>query len=177
MIKFINREKTFNLSIKYEDWHDLQLYLFYKIVQLLIKKGKKEKALTAVINTFTELKKNQMFLEENITPIEFIYQGLNNIKPLVFASRKRARGRKLWYVPEIVTKERQIKMALFWLIKNINSQKQKKLHQRFLKEIIESYSGNGYAMAQKSKNYELLTSLRPVVNIYMFKKKNKKKYL
>lgn len=177
MTKFVNREKAFNLSTKLDDWQDLQLYLFYKIVQLLIKKGKKEKALIAVIHAFNNLKNNEVFLEEEITPLEFVYQGLSNIKPLVFASRKRARGKKLWYVPEIVTKERQVKMALFWLIKNINSQKQKKLHQRFLKEIVESYSGTGFAMAQKEKNYELLTSLRPVVNIYMFKKKKTRKYL
>lgn len=177
MIKFINREKAFNLSTKLQDWQDLQLFILYKIVQLLIKKGKKEKALTVFLKVLNNLKKDELLIEDKLTPLEFIYQSLNNIKPLVFASRKRARGRKLWYVPEIVTKERQIKMAMFWLIKNINSQKDKKLHKRLLNEILESYSGEGYAMNQKEKNYELLTSLRPVVNIYMFKKNNKRKYL
>lgn len=177
MLKFINREKSFNLSTKLEDWQDLQLFLLYKLVQLLIKKGKKEKALGVLLKVLSNLKSMELLVEEDLRPLEFLYQSLNNIKPLVFASRKRARGRKLWYVPEIVTKERQIKMAMFWLIKNINNQNDKKIDKRLLNEILESYSGKGYAMNQKEKNYELLNSLRPVVNIYMFKKNKKRKYL
>jgi hypothetical protein len=53
----------------------------------------------------------------------------------------------------------------------VNYQKDRKLHQRFLKEILESYAGTGYAMAKKQKNYDVIKAQRPFINLYMFKKK------
>lgn len=171
MNKYLNIKKKFNVSSKKADWRDLELFLFYKLFQLLIKKGKKAKALSVFLKVIQGLKESKTLETENLKPIQIIYQGLNNIKPLLSVTWKKARGRKMWYVPKIVTKEQQLKIALSWLVKNVNSQKDKKLHQRFLKEILESYSGNGYAMAKKQKNYDIIKAQRPFINIYMFKRK------
>lgn len=171
MNKYLDIKKKFNVSTKKNDWRDLELFLFNRLFHLLIKKGKKAKALNTFLKVIQGLKETKFVETENLRPIQIIYQGLNNIKPLLSVTWKKARGRKMWYVPKLVTKEQQLRIALSWLVKNVNYQKDRKLHQRFLKEILESYAGTGYAMAKKQKNYDVIKAQRPFINLYMFKKK------
>jgi ribosomal protein S7 len=53
------------------------------LFQLLIKKGKKAKALSVFLKVIQGLKEYKTLETENLKPIQIIYQGLNNIKPLL----------------------------------------------------------------------------------------------
>lgn len=81
MNKYLNIKKKFNVTNRKSDWKDLELFLFYKLFQLLIKKGKKEKALSNFIKVLQSLKRSKLAETEKLKPIQIIYQGLNNIKP------------------------------------------------------------------------------------------------
>jgi ribosomal protein S7 len=61
----------------------LELFLFNRLFHLLIKKGKKAKALNVFLKVIQGLKETKIVETENLRPIQIIYQGLNNIKPLL----------------------------------------------------------------------------------------------
>ena len=79
-----------------------------KLLNILIKKGKKDKALRIVLLLLKNLKNSSI---ENYSSLEIIYQALINVKPLLDIQKIR-KSSKVFYLPKIITTEKKMSIAL-----------------------------------------------------------------
>jgi len=79
-----------------------------KLLNILIKKGKKDKALRIVLLLLKNLKNSSI---ENYSSLEIIYQALVNVKPLLDIQKIR-KSSKVFYLPKIITTEKKMSIAL-----------------------------------------------------------------
>jgi ribosomal protein S7 len=79
-----------------------------KLLNILIKKGKKDKALRIVLLLLKNLKNSPI---ENYSSLEIIYQALINVKPLLDIQKIR-KSSKVFYLPKIITTEKKMSIAL-----------------------------------------------------------------
>ena len=143
---------------------------YYKILsQLLnklIKDGKKSIALKYF---FLFLKDINRHSEQLLIPSSiFLSRALNNIRP-VLSVQKFWKGRKVFYLPKLISREQEIKIALKWLIKSSNNRKEKKLNQRLTNEILDCYKGTGSTLSKKQNLYDMIIESRPFLNLLIYK--------
>lgn len=79
-----------------------------KLLNILIKKGKKEKALKILLLLLKNLKNSNI---ENCTPLDIIYQALLNVRPLLHIQKVR-KSSKVFYLPKIIRTEKKMSIAL-----------------------------------------------------------------
>ena len=79
-----------------------------KLLNILIKKGKKDKALRIVLLLLKNLKNSPI---ENYSSLEIIYQALINVKPLLDIQKIR-KSSKVFYLPKIISTEKKMSIAL-----------------------------------------------------------------
>lgn len=79
-----------------------------KLLNILIKKGKKDKALRVVLLLLKNLKNSSI---ENYSSLEIIYQALINVKPLLDIQKIR-KSSKVFYLPKIISTEKKMSIAL-----------------------------------------------------------------
>jgi ribosomal protein S7 len=79
-----------------------------KLMNILIKKGKKDKALRVVLLLLKNLKNSSI---ENYSSLEIIYQALINVKPLLDIQKIR-KSSKVFYLPKIISTEKKMSIAL-----------------------------------------------------------------
>ena len=148
----------------------MMLDKYYKILtQLLnklIKNGKKQFAFKIfkilLYNIYKESKKN------SISSPDYIEIVLKRARPIL-GIQKFWKKRKFYYLPKIINREQEIKIALKWLIKSSNSRKEKKLHQRLTNEILDCYKGTGSTLLKKQNLYDMLIESRPFLNLLIYK--------
>jgi len=79
-----------------------------KLLHILIKKGKKAKALKIFLLLIKNLKTKNI---ENCTAIDIIYQSLLNARPLVYTKKVR-KSSKMFYLPKLISTEKRLNIAL-----------------------------------------------------------------
>jgi len=82
--------------------------ILQKLINILIQKGKKEKALKIVLNLLKNIKFFE--IEESIKE-EFLSTALNNIIPVLTVTRIK-KSSKTFYCPKIISTEKRINLAL-----------------------------------------------------------------
>ena len=89
---------------------NFRTYFFLnKLLQVLIKKGKKSLAL----NTFLKTLRNMKIIcrNEKTNLKDFLIQVFKNITPKLYI-RKSRRSKKVYYLPKIINKQQETKIAL-----------------------------------------------------------------
>jgi ribosomal protein S7 len=84
-------------------------FLFLKkLLHILIKNGKKSKALKVFLILIKNLKEKQLASEG---PIEVIHQSLVNARPLLHTKKVR-KSSKIFYLPKLISTEKKTNIAL-----------------------------------------------------------------
>ncbi len=79
-----------------------------KLLHILIKKGKKGKAVNMLLNLLLDLKKHT---KTNLNVYNIIYKAFANIRPLL-TTQKIRKSKKIYYLPKLIDKEQKIKLSL-----------------------------------------------------------------
>ena len=79
-----------------------------KLLQMLIKKGKKDKALKFILLLLKNLRYSEII---DYTPIKIINKAIINIKPLIHIQKIR-KSSKIFYLPKIITTEKKTSISL-----------------------------------------------------------------
>lgn len=137
-----------------------------KLLTSLIKKGKKNSALKIVLLVLKNLKTNNKI--KNISPLNIIYTGLKNVRPLLHIQKVR-KSSKVFYLPKIISTEKKMKIALQWIIKSVNSRKENNLEDRLSNEFLDCYNRKGLSIGKKRSLYETIASNRPFLNLLVYK--------
>jgi len=81
-----------------------------KLINVLIKKGKKEKALKIFLYLLREIKK-KIKTEKKIQLFNYLQKSFNNMYPEVDMKRMK-RGRKFFYLPKTINEQKKIKIIV-----------------------------------------------------------------
>ncbi len=136
-----------------------------KLLQMLIKKGKKDKALKFILLLLRNLKYSEI---TDYTPIKIINQAIINIKPLIHIQKIR-KSSKIFYLPKIITTEKKTSISLQWIIKSVNTRKEKKVYDRLTNELLDCLNNKGLTVLKKQNLYETIITNRPFLNLLRFK--------
>ena len=104
--------------------------LINKLINQILKKGNKYKSFLIMNKVFKYIKKESGL---NINPILLITIALNNVKPFIEVKSYKKRNVSL-RVPSVISNDRQIALAIKWVIQGAKSRKNKE----FAKNLAEA---------------------------------------
>jgi small subunit ribosomal protein S7 len=122
--------------------------LVTKLINRVMKDGKKTIAQKHVYKAFEEIKK-----KTKKDPLEIFYQALENVKPSMEVRPRRVGG-ACYQVPMPVKGPRRESLAIRWLVLAARSRPNKEYHeywQKLAAEILDAYNNTGGAVAQKQQ--------------------------
>lgn len=140
-------------------------FILKKLLHVLIKKGKKAKALSIFLKLLKNLKINSKL---DLSAIDIIYTALSNVKPLLHVKKVR-KSSKVFYLPKIINTEQKLSLAIHWFLKSVNARKEKNLYERLEKEFLDCFLGKGSTMAKKQALYDTILVNRPFLNLLIYK--------
>jgi len=120
-----------------------------KFINYLMLRGQKETARRMVYQALEilgqETKKN---------PLEVFEEAVVNVAPLLEVKSRRIGG-ATYQVPHEVKKERQMTLAMKWIIQAARSEKGKKISQSLAKELKAASQGEGKAVQKKINTHKM----------------------
>lgn len=119
--------------------------LVAKLINSIMKDGKKTVAEKIVYNAFAEIEKK----EQN--PLEVYEKALQNVAPKVEVKARRIGGAN-YQVPIEVRHERRMSLAIRWILEAAEKKPNKEFHkfeQKLATELIAAATGEGEAMKKK----------------------------
>jgi small subunit ribosomal protein S7 len=144
--------------------------LLTKLINLLMKKGKKAKAVKLVSDTLEELRKNPpktKNLSSVSKPIDQFKEAVLAVKPVFQLKSVRIAGTN-YQVPAILAKHRQESIAIKWILEGAKSKKKKNVGQAFhlilAQEIRDSFFKEAYACKKRDELNRLVESNRGVAH-------------
>lgn len=92
-------------------------------------------------------------------PLEVFEQALNNIMPKLEVRPRRVGG-ATYQVPVEVRKERQVSLAIRWLINFARSRNEKRMFEKLAGEILDAYNNRGGAIKKKEDTHKMAEANR-----------------
>jgi len=125
-----------------------------KLINQVMRKGKKSTAEKIVYQSFEEIKK-----KTKKDPLEVFEEALKNASPLLEVKSKRIGG-ATYQVPVPVEKDRKIALAIRWIIEAAKSQKGKPMAEKLAEELIAAAENNGKAIKKKENIHRMAEANR-----------------
>lgn len=125
-----------------------------KLINYLMKAGKRSVAQKIVYQVLAELKK------ENEDPLKILHQALSNVSP-VYEVKPRRLGGASYLVPTEVRRDRRSFLALNWIINAATARPNKEyksFYKKLLAEIVDASKNQGTAVAKKQQTEKLAES-------------------
>ncbi|MGI3136110.1 MAG: 30S ribosomal protein S7 [Candidatus Phytoplasma vitis] len=123
--------------------------LVTKIINTIMKDGKKEVAKSILYGAFDRVKE--------ITkrdPIDVFNEALSNIMPILEV-RTRTIGSQNYQVPSEVRPERRQSLGLRWLIQYSQKRNEKTMKEKLAKEIIDASSKTGITVKKREDTHRM----------------------
>ena len=124
--------------------------LVSKFVNSLMKKGKKSVAEKIFYEAMDAVEKKI----SDVEPLEMFETALNNVKPLVEVKSKRVGG-ATYQVPVEVPRQRQIALAVRWIIGAAKAKKGRPMFQRLADELADAFKKQGAAITQRENTHKM----------------------
>ena len=142
------KPKTIKPDVVYND------VIVSKLINYIMKRGKKTVASRIVYNTFDIIKK-----ETKKEPLEVFKLAVKNTSPLLEVKAKRVGG-ATYQVPREVTGKRMLALSLRWILQAARSKKGKTMREKLAKEIIDASNNTGWAVKKKIDTHRMAEANR-----------------
>lgn len=122
-----------------------------KLINLVMKDGKKSIAEGIVYQCLDELKK------KNMDPVGVIETIINNVGPRMVVKARRVGGAS-YMVPRETTTKHRLFLGLSWLVEGSRMRSNKEFHtftEKLLAEILDAYNNKGAAVDKKLQTEKL----------------------
>jgi small subunit ribosomal protein S7 len=123
--------------------------LVTKLINYVMKRGKKNVARKLVYGAFDIIKE-----KTNKNPLEIFLKAVNNVKPMIEV-RSRRIGGATYQVPTEVRPERQMALALRWIINFARERKDKSFANKLAAELIAASNNEGAAIKKKEDTHRM----------------------
>jgi small subunit ribosomal protein S7 len=124
--------------------------LVTRLVNTVMNSGKKSTAQRIVYGAFDQL------AEKNpaSSPLEILQRAVDNAKPRLEVKARRVGG-ATYQVPLEVTVDRQLALAMRWLVDFADARKGVPMKQALAGEIMEAYQGQGNAIRKRDEVHKM----------------------
>jgi len=124
--------------------------LMSRLINMVMVDGKKSTSEKIVYTAMNVIAKKF----PDVEPLEVFFQALENIKPQVQVKSRRVGG-ATYQVPVEVAPERQMALAMRWLISYSRGRKGKPMHLSLANELIDAYNNTGSAVKKKDDTHRM----------------------
>jgi len=128
--------------------------LVAKVINYLMRRGKKSVAEKIVYNVLDQVKEKM-----GQDPLEVLIRAVDNMKPRVEVKSRRVGG-ATYQVPVEVSRERQIGLALRWLIQYSQLRKGVAMDKAMALEIMDAYKNEGNVIKKRDDTHKMAQANR-----------------
>lgn len=128
--------------------------LVQKLMNHVMNDGKKSVAEGIVYGAFKIIAEKM-----NQDPLVVFHQGVENVKPLV-ETRSRRVGGATYQVPVEIRSDRQIGLALKWIIGFARKRKGRPMKEKLAEEIMDAYYNRGASVKKKDEVHRMAEANR-----------------
>ena len=121
-----------------------------RLINTVMWRGKKATAQRIVYRAFTLLREKA----SKGDPIEVLTKALENVKPRVEVKSRRVGG-ATYQVPVEVTVERQLSVALRWMVRLADGRKGVPMPKALADEIFDAFNGQGAAVKKRDDVHKM----------------------
>ncbi|MEK7707357.1 MAG: 30S ribosomal protein S7 [Verrucomicrobiota bacterium] len=127
-----------------------QSALVSRLVNTIMRGGKKSTAQRIVYGAFDQL------VEKNpvANPVEVLQRAVDNAKPRIETKARRVGG-ATYQVPLEVTNDRQVSLAMRWMVDFADARKGMPMKEALAAEILEAYQGQGNAIRKRDEVHKM----------------------
>jgi len=124
--------------------------LVTRLVNTVMTSGKKSTAQRIVYGAFDQLAEKN----PQSSPLEILQRAVDNAKPRLEVKARRVGG-ATYQVPLEVTVDRQLALAMRWLVDFADARKGVPMKQALAAEIMEAYQGQGNAIRKRDEVHKM----------------------
>lgn len=128
--------------------------LIGRFINQLMKKGKKATAQRLVYGAMDRIQE-----DGNTDPIAFMEQALDNIRPRLEVKSRRVGG-ATYQVPIEVSDERQVALALRWIIQYSAARKGVPMDRALAMELSDAFNNQGSAVKKREDTFKMAQANR-----------------
>jgi small subunit ribosomal protein S7 len=124
--------------------------LVSRLVNVVMERGMKTRAQRIVYDALEQIAtKNQAS-----DPLEILQRAVDNVKPRLEVKARRVGG-ATYQVPMEVTADRQMALALRWVVSFASARKGIPMRQGLATEIMDAYQGQGSAIRKRDEVHKM----------------------
>jgi len=124
--------------------------LVSRLINVVMISGKKTLAQRIVYGTFDKITEKN----PNSNPLEILQRAVENAKPRLEVKPRRVGG-ATYQVPLEASPERQMSLALRWLVNFADARKGQPLTDALATEIMDAYQGQGSAIRKRDEVHKM----------------------
>jgi len=127
-----------------------QSALVSRLVNTIMRGGKKSTAQRIVYGAFDQLIEKT----PGANPVEVLQRAVDNAKPRIETKARRVGG-ATYQVPLEVTSDRQVSLAMRWMVDFADARKGMPMKGALAAEILEAYQGQGNAIRKRDEVHKM----------------------
>ncbi len=124
--------------------------LVSRLVNMVMLRGKKSLAQRIVYGSFDRIAEKS----PNANPMEMLQRAVDNAKPRLEVKARRVGG-ATYQVPIEASPDRQLSLALRWLVDFADARKGLPMKEALAAEIMEAYQGQGNAIRKRDEVHKM----------------------
>lgn len=124
--------------------------LVSRLINMVMGSGKKTLAQRIVYGTFDRIAEKN----PNSNPLEILQRAVENAKPRLEVKARRVGG-ATYQVPMEAAPERQLSLALRWLVNFADARKGQTMPEALAGEILDAYQGQGNAIRKRDEVHKM----------------------
>ncbi len=121
-----------------------------RMVNFVMQDGKKTKARDVIYSTMDLVGKRIKEKE----PLDVLHMAINNVKPLIEVRSKRVGGAS-YQVPMEINKNRQLTLAMRWIVEAAREKKGRPMFQKLADELCDAYKRQGVAVKKRENIHRM----------------------
>ncbi|MFA6714020.1 MAG: 30S ribosomal protein S7 [Victivallales bacterium] len=124
--------------------------LVSRLINTIMSRGKKSTAQSIVYGAFDAIQKKKNGME----PLEVFLQALENVKPKLEVKSRRVGG-ATYQVPIEVNTERQVALALRWIVGFSKGKKGKSMMDALASELLDAFDNTGSSVKKREETFKM----------------------
>lgn len=124
--------------------------LVSRLINTIMSRGKKSTAQSIVYGAFDAIQKKKNGME----PLEVFLQALENVKPKLEVKSRRVGG-ATYQVPIEVNAERQVALALRWIVSFSKNKKGKAMTEALASELLDAFDNTGSSVKKREETFKM----------------------
>ncbi len=121
-----------------------------RLINVVMERGKKSTAQTIVYDAFDIIKQSN----NDADPLEYFNTAMENVKPKLEVKSRRVGG-ATYQVPLDVPAERQVAVALRWIVSYARSRKGIPMAKALANELMDAFNNTGNAVKKKEDVHKM----------------------